>query len=631
VDVRLNEEIGEALGGRNGRLRAIRLKNSSHEIECQLVGAAIGIRPNIDFLEGSEIDVAIDPKRGTPQGIKVDESMRTNIPNVYAAGDVIHRTLGLWEPARLQGRVAGRNMAGGTEVLPRSVHYNATRLYDLDFAGVGHPVEKPGDQVLIDFPRGSGRVAYRKLIIREGKLVGAIMLGQRKEHVRKYGMQYRKLIENKTDISSISEILLDPSFDLASWLESHSIGDQIDSVRKMRESHHTPSIAEMRQTRHELSKGTLRSTHATAMIKDPMLLQGERKIPLKNVTRIGRKPNNDLVLSDPDVSGLHAQIRWEGSTFLLEDLQSTNGTFLNGQRINSPVQLGDGALINVGKTQIQFVSGTASPAENLRMTSVGLPEAPPPPSALPSDPVWGTLQFDGRMIPLQMFAANIGRDAKADIALEDPTISYIHAQLVRQGNDAYLRDLGSRNGTFVNGARISMPHRLAHGDVIKLGETTLVFRSGSVPLPEVTVTERTPIESPTEEETIVYKEDPVATAAPPQPVPVAEITFATRRQLMLTLTVRSGDLSGTSFQLNQSPMTLGRNPESHIVISHVTTSWNHAVFKQEDMKWFVRDVGSSNGTHLNEKRLEPNQPHPIQVGDQLKFGETLLEVTQDAG
>ena len=77
-------------------------------------------------------------------------------------------------------------------------------------------------------------------------------------------------------------------------------------------------------------------------------------------------------------------------------------------------------------------------------------------------------------------------------------------------------------------------------------------------------------------------------------------------------------------------MTVGRNPASHIVISDERVSWRHAMFKQEDMKWFIRDLGSSNHTFLNDKALEPNQPYPLQPGDQLRIGDTLLEVTQHA-
>jgi pSer/pThr/pTyr-binding forkhead associated (FHA) protein/NADPH-dependent 2,4-dienoyl-CoA reductase/sulfur reductase-like enzyme len=628
VDVRTNEEIGEVLAGKDGRMRAVRLKNSGEEIECQLVGAAIGIRPNVGFLDGSGVEVAVDPKRGTPQGIKVNEAMRTNIPNVYAAGDIIHRTLGLWEPARLQGRVAGHNMAGGSDAYRQRVHYNATRLYDLDFAGVGELAEKPGDQVLIDFPKGGGRVAYRKLIIREDKLVGAIMLGQRKEHVRKYGMHYRKLIDQGIDISSVGKDLLDPAFDLASWMDSREIGDQIEAARRIQDQPKVPSIADMRMTRNALSTDFFKRSMVAAPSEtaDAALLHGGTRVALKSVTRIGRMPENDLVLGDQDVSGRHAQIRLDASGFLLEDLKSRNGTYLNGARVSAPVHLTSGALIKIGGTQIQFVTGT--PVENLRMTSAGLPEAPEAPPALPSDPVWGYLQVNGRDMPLQMTSPNIGRDAKTDIVLNDPAISYIHAQLVRQGNDTYLRDLGSRNGTFVNGERISIPHRLENGDVIQMGGASLIYHLGSVPAPKPKKETPAPPVAPA----------PVPPASEPSSPPIsflleehpATVLKTAHAPLGISLTARSGKLSGRVFPLDQSPINAGRDPSGHIVISDDTASWHHAMFKQEDMKWFIKDLGSSNGTFVNDKRLEANQLYRISPTDQIRIGEMILEVTQHA-
>jgi pSer/pThr/pTyr-binding forkhead associated (FHA) protein len=253
------------------------------------------------------------------------------------------------------------------------------------------------------------------------------------------------------------------------------------------------------------------------------------------------------------------------------------------------------------------------------MTSAGLSEAPLAPAALPSDPVWGTLQVGGREILLRMMAINIGRDKKADISLDDPMISYIHAQLVRQGSETYLRDLGSRNGTFVNRTLISMPHRLELGDEVKLGETTLIFGSGTISTARVMVPVAAPTESLVAEETSAKEQSPDPVLLP-------------RRvsTLMLTLTVRTGELTGRAFPLDQSPLTLGRNPASQIAIPHETVSWNHAIFKQEDMKWFVKDLGSSNGTHLNDTRLPANELHPVHPGDQLKFGNMLVEVTADA-
>ncbi len=593
VDVRINEEIGEALSGKGGRLRAVRLKNSGEEIECQLLGVAIGIRPNVEFLDGSGIDVAVDQKHGTAQGIKVNEYLRTSIPNVYAAGDIIHRTLGLWEVARLQGRTAGRNMAGASEIYHQGNHYHATRFYDLDFAGVGEVAEKPGEKVLIDFPKGSGRVAYRKLIIRENKLIGAIMLGQRKERVRKYGLQYRKLIENGIDVSAVSNNLLDSSFDLAAWMDSQEIGDQIDTARQMITQASVPSIADMRKTRHGLDAGL----SDQPQIPDALLQKDGASIPLKSVMRIGRQPENDLVLDDLGVSGQHAQIRWHESAFVLEDLQSSNGTFLDGAKMEAPSPLPDGALIQVGATQLRFVLASA---EKSILTSAGLPEVQAIPMALPSDPTWGTLQIGERQIALQMSSLNIGRDVQTDIILDDPTVSYIHAQILLQGTDPYLRDLGSSNGTYVNEALVTIPHLLHDGDVIKLGATSLIFRLG----PVSGVTLQLPISSPLPKDG-VSMDVPGATS----------------------LIARAGPMLGLSFALNESSMTIGRDPASNIVLHDQSASWQHASFKKDDTHWFVKDLGSSNGTWLNDERLEPDRLYSMQVADRVRLGDTLLEVT----
>jgi pSer/pThr/pTyr-binding forkhead associated (FHA) protein len=73
----------------------------------------------------------------------------------------------------------------------------------------------------------------------------------------------------------------------------------------------------------------------------------------------------------------------------------------------------------------------------------------------------------------------VGRDAANDIALEwDAEASRLHAELVRMGSEWTIVDDGlSRNGTYVNGTRLSGRRRLRHGDTIRLGQTTAVFRA----------------------------------------------------------------------------------------------------------------------------------------------------------
>jgi pSer/pThr/pTyr-binding forkhead associated (FHA) protein len=84
------------------------------------------------------------------------------------------------------------------------------------------------------------------------------------------------------------------------------------------------------------------------------------------------------------------------------------------------------------------------------------------------------------LVPLDEPAYIVGSDAEsATIALEDPTVSHLHAALERVGSTWLVRDLGSRNGTVVNGVRLAAVHQLRHGDEILFGRTRVVFRDAA--------------------------------------------------------------------------------------------------------------------------------------------------------
>src|SRR5262245_38917606 len=73
---------------------------------------------------------------------------------------------------------------------------------------------------------------------------------------------------------------------------------------------------------------------------------------------IGRSSRNDLAISDPFVSRVHAELKHEGEQVLLSDAGSANGTFLNGQRVRIPMLLQPGDLIRMGETEIEYNSGS---------------------------------------------------------------------------------------------------------------------------------------------------------------------------------------------------------------------------------------------------------------------------------
>jgi len=135
IDLSLRDSVLEACEGRDGRIAA--LQTSSGEVETDLVILAVGVEP------ASGLAAAAGARLGAAGAIAVDAQLRTSLPDVYAAGDCaehFHRVLGLpaWIPlgttANKQGRIAGRNMAGGDERFAGIVGSAITRVFEL---GVG--------------------------------------------------------------------------------------------------------------------------------------------------------------------------------------------------------------------------------------------------------------------------------------------------------------------------------------------------------------------------------------------------------------------------------------------------------------------------------------------------------------
>ncbi len=78
---------------------------------------------------------------------------------------------------------------------------------------------------------------------------------------------------------------------------------------------------------------------------------------LEGSVTIGRKNENDIVLKDPYISGRHARLILDEGTFFLEDLDSANGSYLNGDRIMDVVRLKNGDRIKIGQVEFLYVSG----------------------------------------------------------------------------------------------------------------------------------------------------------------------------------------------------------------------------------------------------------------------------------
>ncbi len=159
---------------------------------CSLVIIGKGVKPNIELLRGTEVRLS--------EGIVVDSRMATNLPSVYAAGDVAEtcdllqkkpRGQAIWPLAVEGGRVAGANMASGPSTLRGGLRMNVVEILGKRAVSVG---AEEGDQVLRYFPpEGS---VYRKLVFSQGRMTGFLLAGD----IRCAGV-LTSLVKNETPVS----------------------------------------------------------------------------------------------------------------------------------------------------------------------------------------------------------------------------------------------------------------------------------------------------------------------------------------------------------------------------------------------------------------------------------------------
>jgi ABC-type multidrug transport system ATPase subunit/pSer/pThr/pTyr-binding forkhead associated (FHA) protein len=176
----------------------------------------------------------------------------------------------------------------------------------------------------------------------------------------------------------------------------------------------------------------------------------------KPVLMLGRAPQNDIVLNYPTVSGQHLRLDVSSGGLQITDLGSTNGTMLRGRRIPSgvPHPVREGEVIRVGDLHGNSVSIVLQGAVEMSTQTYQL----------------------GMHRLAHLANVIIGRDPASQVTLDHPTVSRQHAEIVRQNGNHVIRDLGSANGTFVNGQRVGggwMP--LQMGDVIQIGPYKMVY------------------------------------------------------------------------------------------------------------------------------------------------------------
>lgn len=197
-----------------------------------------------------------------------------------------------------------------------------------------------------------------------------------------------------------------------------------------------------------------------------------REVPLgEQLVSFGRAPDNAIELSDSETSIYHAVVRVTAAGFSLEDQRSTNGSFVNGARVNSAM-LGDGDLVRFGQCEFLFVAAHAAPDFSEEVL----------PGARRVDEIKAyLLVLTGPQakehIEIGAYPIVLGSGLDSDFVLAEADSAPSQCRILVSDDLHYIEDLGSVFRTMINGKPlVGQPHLLSPGDLIAIGSTVAEFR-----------------------------------------------------------------------------------------------------------------------------------------------------------
>ena len=244
---------------------------------------------------------------------------------------------------------------------------------------------------------------------------------------------------------------------------------------------------------------------------------------------LGRDAACDVVLPGTDVSRNHAEISVSADGYYVIDL-STNGVYVNGEKIEGTHTLGRGDVIRIGTEEFRFYadvakptepppivaaasappvsaplaasagsaaaapasrpappqpesSAAAAPAKAARVPSLE-PTAPAQPAFRPSGdrPILATLQIinegpnKGKQFEIRGPLTHLGRGAHNDVVIDDDSVSDSHAKIQKKADSWIIADVGSTNGTYVSGKRIATDQALIGAPDVRFGGVKMTFK-----------------------------------------------------------------------------------------------------------------------------------------------------------
>ena len=181
------------------------------QVSCDLVIIAIGVVPRMELVAGTDVK--------TNKGIIVDRFMHTNVPDVYASGDVAeaydfvlneNRPLPLWPLAQLEGRVAGYNMAGKKTDYPGGTSMSALKYFGIPIISVGlaNPKDDGTYEILVKLDPEKN--LYKKLVLKDNVIVGMTFVND----IERAGVIFY-LMKNCVNVKKFKQEIISENFGLA--------------------------------------------------------------------------------------------------------------------------------------------------------------------------------------------------------------------------------------------------------------------------------------------------------------------------------------------------------------------------------------------------------------------------------
>ena len=185
IDLKLNTELKEIIGDKNGRVESI-ITSTGEKIDCQFVGLTVGVSPNISLVKDTEIT--------TDRGILINEYFETNIKDIYAIGDCAQFSISIkgrrpieqvWYTGRMHGETLAHSIATCEKTAYQPGHwFNSAKFFDIEYQTYGNvPYQMPENFNSFYWEHPTEKICLRLVFEKETeKFIGLNVFGIRMRH-----------------------------------------------------------------------------------------------------------------------------------------------------------------------------------------------------------------------------------------------------------------------------------------------------------------------------------------------------------------------------------------------------------------------------------------------------------------